>query len=73
MLMKTANEATMSRQRALLEEEGKIKQFEVEIENEHIYSCTSEEEDELEAFLRNKSEKQQLDAENNDGVKKMAD
>lgn len=42
----------------MLEEEGKIKHFTVEIENEHIYSCTSEEEDELDAFLRNKSEQQ---------------
>ena len=52
--MNTANEATLARQKALLEEDGKIKHFTVEIENELIFSCTSEEEDELEAYLREK-------------------
>lgn len=55
MLMSTANEGTMQRQKALLEEDGKIKHFTVEIENELIYSCTSEETDpELDAYLKSK-------------------
>jgi len=57
MLMNTANEGTMQRQKALLEEDGKIKHFTVEIENEHIYSCTSEETDpDLDAYLKSRGD-----------------
>ena len=69
--MNTANEATMNRQRALLEEDGKIKHFTVEIENELIFSCTSEEEDEMEAYLRNKSES--MAADKKDSVNPMVE